>query len=329
MCYVCLCVYLCVCLSVFPLLLSVMSFISSYYFFSSHLFNVVCLTYLFTLCHSSAGTGTCQSPGSCPYHPVKEKKSHQHASCTESAAAAHSTGSTSLSNSGATGLTGIRKSSSLENLDCLMQDLQKLQLASQSDTNTSATAHNNTTGLTTTTTRLTVGAHNLHHTPASASLSASNAAAAAAAATCSSSGNRSATLRVSRASRVKNESFRAAVDRSYDTTLTNPGNLTIHQQQQQQQHHGLSMHHHSTLGDPSNMETGELLALLPFYLLLCFLLFASSLLSYQFLKTSLLDRTMHLRCLINCFPFILLLSLSLFPLLAVSLFNGLLHLMTL
>lgn len=178
----------------------------------------LCLTCL-SLCHFT-GTGTCQSPGSCPYHPVKEKKSHQHATCLDSDQPLQSS---SLANTGTTGLTGMRKSSSLENLDCLMQDLQKLQLAPQSDGTTN-------TGQTTAMNRMT-GANHLTH-----------------------SGPRAATLRVSRGSRVKNESFRAAVDRSYDAVTSG---LTMHPQQQP---HQLGLFHHQAVTDPSNMETGELLA---------------------------------------------------------------------
>ena len=171
---------------------------------------------------SLTGTGSCQSPGSCPHHPVKEKKSHQHATCLDSDQPLQSS---SLANTGTTGLTGMRKSSSLENLDCLMQDLQKLQLASQSD------AASNT-GQTTATNRLT-GANHFANT-----------------------GQRAATLRVSRGSRVKNESFRAAVDRSYDAAIGATSDLTMHPQQP----HQLGLFHHHAVTDPSNMETGELLA---------------------------------------------------------------------
>ena len=109
-----------------------------------------------------------------------------------------------------------------------MQDLQKLQLASaaQSDAPTN-------TGQTTATNRLT-GAN--HFT--------------------TSTGHRAATLRVSRGSRVKNESFRAAVDRSYDAAISATGDLTMHPQMP----HQLGLFHHQAVTDPSNMETGELLA---------------------------------------------------------------------
>lgn len=111
---------------------------------------------------------SCQSPGSCSCRshaaaknqapgkqtPSKQKDSRtQQVSETPVRMRSRSTGPTAP-------VSGIRKSSSLENLESMMQDLQKLQLEA-------------------------------------------------------SGGVRPATLRVSR-SRAKNESFRAAVDRSYD-----------------------------------------------------------------------------------------------------------------